>query len=62
MVVSFRELDTDNGDTNYRPEAMLATLAMIRKEWGSAEGFFLKEAKVSPETITRVRQKLLISN
>jgi hypothetical protein len=41
---------------------MIATLAMIRKEWGSAEGFFLKESKVSPETITRVRQKLLVSN
>lgn len=41
---------------------MVATLAMIRKEWGSPEGFFLKESKVSPDTITRVRQKLIISN
>lgn len=41
---------------------MLATLAMIRKDWGSAEDYFLKEAKVSPETIARVRQKLLVSN
>ncbi|GFP52916.1 tyrosine-protein phosphatase [Trichoderma asperellum] len=45
-----------------KPEAMVATLAMIRKEWGSPEGFFLKESKVSPDTITRVRQKLIISN
>ncbi|KAM0519123.1 hypothetical protein ACHAPE_004120 [Trichoderma viride] len=45
-----------------KPESMIATLAMIRKEWGSAEGFFLKESKVSPETITRVRQKLLVRN
>lgn len=45
-----------------RPEAMVATLAMVRKKWGSVEGYFLNEAKVSPETIARVRQKLLASN
>ncbi|KAL7922801.1 protein-tyrosine phosphatase-like protein [Trichoderma austrokoningii] len=45
-----------------KPEAMVATLAMVRKEWGSVEGYFLKEAKLSPETISRVRQKLLVSN
>jgi hypothetical protein len=41
---------------------MMATLVMIREEWGSVEDFFIKESKVSAETIARVRQKLLFSN
>ncbi|KAH6607103.1 tyrosine phosphatase [Trichoderma cornu-damae] len=41
------------------PESMMGTLAMIREEWGSVEGYVIKECKLSAETIDRVRQKLL---
>ncbi|KAL7929001.1 protein-tyrosine phosphatase-like protein [Trichoderma chlorosporum] len=44
------------------PESMMATLAMIREEWGSAEDYIIKECKLSPETIACIRQKLLVAN
>ncbi|KAL7948018.1 protein-tyrosine phosphatase-like protein [Trichoderma barbatum] len=44
------------------PESMMATLAMIREEWGSAEEYIVKECKLSPETVARIRQKLLVAN
>lgn len=45
-----------------RPESMMATLAMIREEWGSAEDYVIKGCKLSPETIARLRQKLAAAN
>ncbi|RFU75522.1 tyrosine phosphatase [Trichoderma arundinaceum] len=44
------------------PESMMATLAMIRKEWGSVEDYIVKECKLTTETIARIRQKLLVGN
>ncbi|KAK0763706.1 hypothetical protein N5P37_003087 [Trichoderma harzianum] len=44
------------------PESMMATLAMIREEWGSVEEYIVNECKLSPETIARIRQKLLVPN
>lgn len=41
---------------------MMATLAMIREEWGSVEEYVVDECKLSPEVIARIRQKLLVAN
>lgn len=39
---------------------MMATLAMIRDEWGSVDAYLTKECGLSPETIARIRQKLVV--
>ncbi|PTB70276.1 hypothetical protein BBK36DRAFT_1133916 [Trichoderma citrinoviride] len=44
------------------PESMMATLAMLREEWGSAEQYMIDECKLSPETVARIRQKLVVTN
>lgn len=41
---------------------MMATLDMIREEWGSVEEYIINECKLSPEVIARLRQKLLVAN
>ncbi|KAL7789086.1 protein-tyrosine phosphatase-like protein [Trichoderma ceciliae] len=43
-------------------ETMMATLAMIREEWGSVEHYIIKECKLSVEAVARIRQKLLVDN
>lgn len=41
---------------------MLATLKMIREKYGSAEDYLLKHCKVSPETIAKVRENLVVKS
>ncbi|KAH8762123.1 tyrosine phosphatase [Diaporthe sp. PMI_573] len=43
-----------------RPEAMLATLALIRREYGNVEGFVKGRCGLSDEEIERIRSNLVV--
>ncbi|OAA35432.1 Protein-tyrosine/Dual-specificity phosphatase [Metarhizium rileyi] len=43
-----------------RPESMLATLKVMREEYGSVEEYVLNECKISPEEIARLRQNFIV--
>lgn len=43
-----------------RPEAMLGTLALIRREYGGAEAFVKGQCGLSDEEIGRIRRNLVV--
>jgi hypothetical protein len=43
-----------------RPEAMLATLALIRREYGNVEGFVKGRCGLSDEEIERIKSNLVV--
>jgi hypothetical protein len=39
---------------------MLATLAMIREKYGSAEKYVIEQCRVSPEAVEQIRKNLIV--
>jgi protein tyrosine/serine phosphatase len=49
-------------DTDIRYEAMIQTLALIKSEYGGAEGYVKKVCGLTDEDIIRIRERLLIND
>lgn len=43
-----------------RKENMLATLDMVRREYGSVEGYILNHLRLSADDIRRIRENLVV--
>ena len=50
----------DGGLDEYRKDAMLGTLKMIREKYGSAERYVLTVCGLEAEEIERIRQVMVI--
>ncbi len=43
-----------------RKETMLAALDMIRRTYGSVEGYMVDECRLPPDTVDRIRKNLTV--
>jgi len=61
-VTESRRKGLANSSVATRKENMLNTLDMVRREYGSVEGFVIEKCGLSEESVRRIRENLIVES